>query len=75
MVQAPSLDAQAPRPAFVAGRTAAGVDPSAAVGATNPVYTISNAYLAAHTPVAGAVGELATTSLTFTGGTIVKTVA
>lgn len=48
---------------------------SAAVGATNPVYTISNAYLAAHTPVAGAVGELATTSLTFTGGTIVKTVA
>jgi hypothetical protein len=48
---------------------------SSAVGATNPSYTISNAYLAAHTPVAGAVGELATTSLTFTGGTIVKTVA
>lgn len=46
---------------------------SGAVSATNPTYTISNAYLAAHTPVQGAVGELATTSLTFTGGTIVKT--
>lgn len=43
--------------------------------ATNPSYTISNAYLAAHTPVAGAVGELAQTSLTFTGGTIAKAVA
>lgn len=43
--------------------------------ATNPSYTISNAYLAAHTPVSGAVGELAQTTLTFTGGTIVKAVA
>lgn len=42
------------------------------VSATNPRYTISSAYLAAHTPVQGAVGELATTSLTFTGGTIAK---
>jgi hypothetical protein len=42
------------------------------VGTSNPKYTISNAYLAAHTPVAGNVGELATTSLTFTGGTLVK---
>lgn len=41
--------------------------------ATNPAYTLSNAYLAAHTPVAGAVGELAQTTLTFTGGTLVKT--
>ena len=46
---------------------------TAATSATNPLYTISNTYLAAHTPVAGAVGELAMTSLTFTGGTIVKT--
>lgn len=43
------------------------------VSSTNPRYTISNAYLAAHTPVAGAVGELAMTTLTFTGGTLVKT--
>jgi hypothetical protein len=46
----------------------------ATTGAANPSYTITNAYLAAHTPVAGAVGELAQTSLTFTGGTIAKAV-
>jgi hypothetical protein len=45
------------------------------VGATNPKYTLSNAFLAAHNPVAGAVGELATTTLTFTGGTLVKAVS
>lgn len=47
----------------------------ATTSATNPSYTITNAYLAAHTPVAGAVGELAQTTLTFTGGTIAKAVA
>lgn len=45
---------------------------SSAVSATNPSYTISNAFLAAHTPVAAAVGELAMTTLTFTGGTLAK---
>lgn len=45
---------------------------SSAVSSTNPSYTITGAYLAAHTPVAGAVGELAMTSLSFTGGTLVK---
>ena len=48
---------------------------TAATSVTNPLYTISNAYLSAHTPVAGGVGELATTTLTFTGGTLVKTTA
>ena len=48
---------------------------SGATSATNPTYTITGAYLAAHTPVAGSVGELAMTTLSFTGGTIVKTVA
>ena len=43
-----------------------------AVSATNPSYTITGAYLASHTPIAAAVGELAMTSLTFTGGTLVK---
>ncbi len=43
--------------------------------ATNPSYTLSSTFLAAHSPVAGAVGELATTSVTFTGGTLVKAVA
>ena len=45
---------------------------SSAVSSTNPSYTITGAYLAAHTPVAGAVGELAMTSISFTGGTLVK---
>jgi hypothetical protein len=44
-----------------------------AFSATNPKYTVTGTYLASHTPVAGAVGELAMTSLTFTGGTLVKT--
>ena len=45
------------------------------VSVTNPTYTVSNAYLAAHTPVAGAVGELMMSTITFTGGTVVKTTA
>jgi hypothetical protein len=48
---------------------------SSAVGATNPSYTITGAYLASHTPISATVGELAMTSLTFTGGTLVKAVA
>ena len=48
---------------------------SSAVGATNPSYTITNAFLAATQPVNGAVGDLAQMSVTFTGGTIVKAVA
>jgi hypothetical protein len=40
---------------------------------TNPRYTITGAFLASHTPVAGAVGELSMTTLTFTGGSIAKT--
>ena len=45
---------------------------SDAVGAENPSYTITGAYLASHTPIAAAVCELAMTSLTFTGGTLAK---
>jgi hypothetical protein len=45
---------------------------SGATAADNPEYTITGAYLASHTPIAAAVGELAMTSLTFTGGTLVK---
>jgi hypothetical protein len=48
---------------------------SSAVGASNPSYTITGAYLASHTPISATVGELAMTSLTFTGGTLVKAVA
>lgn len=46
---------------------------SAATSTTNPTYTISGAYLSSHTPISATVGELAMTSLTFTGGTLVKT--
>jgi len=45
---------------------------SDATSATNPIYTLSNTFLASHQPVSGAVGELAMTSLTFTGGSLAK---
>lgn len=45
---------------------------NAANSATNPEYIVSNTYLAAHTPVSATVGELAVTSLSFQGGTLVK---
>jgi len=48
---------------------------SGVVSATNPTYTITGGFLASHTPVAGAIGELMMTSLSFTGGTLVKTTA
>lgn len=48
---------------------------SGSVSTTNPFYTVTGTYLAAHTPVSGTVGELATTSLSFQGGTLVKTTA
>lgn len=48
---------------------------SSAIGATNPEYIITGAYLAAHTPINGAVGELATTSLSFQGGSLAKSVS
>lgn len=46
---------------------------TAATSVTNPTYTISGAYLSSHTPISATVGELAKTSLTFSGGTLVKT--
>lgn len=48
---------------------------SSAVSATNPSYTLTGTFLASHTPVAAAVGELAMTTLTFTGGTLAKATA
>lgn len=59
---------------LVGQQTSVTVRPSsAATSATNPLYTVSGTYLASHTPVAAAVGEMAMTSLSFTGGTLVKT--
>ena len=45
---------------------------SDAVAATNPEYTLTGCFLAAHTPVAAAVGEMSMTSLSFTGGVLTK---
>ena len=61
---------------LVGQQTSVTVRPSAAAtSATNPLYTVSGTFLSSHTPVSAAVGELAMTSLTFTGGTLVKTTA
>jgi hypothetical protein len=61
---------------LVGQQTSVTVRPSsAATSATNPLYTVSGTFLSSHTPVSGAVGELAMTSLSFTGGTLVKTTA
>lgn len=62
--------------ALVGSTTTVVVKPtSAAVGASNPSYTILDSYLAATQPVSGSVGDLAQMSCTFTGGTLTKAVA
>lgn len=48
---------------------------SAAVSATNPSYTLTDCFLASHTPIAaGDVGATSPISLSFTGGTLAKAV-
>jgi hypothetical protein len=41
-------------------------------GSPNPILTVSNAFLPSAPIVQGAVGDLAKTSVTFVGGTVVK---
>jgi hypothetical protein len=48
---------------------------SGAVAADNPSYTITGAYVASHTPVAGTVGDAAMTTINFVGGTLAKAVS
>lgn len=48
---------------------------SSAVGASNPSYTLTGAYLSAHTPINASLGELSTIDLTFSGGVLTKAVA
>lgn len=45
---------------------------SAAIGATNPEYTLSNTFVASHTPVAASVGEMAMTTISTQGGALTK---
>ena len=42
---------------------------------TNPIYTLTGAYLESHTPINASLGELSTITLTFTGGVLTKAVA
>jgi hypothetical protein len=71
-----SLNVEATLYPLVGTTTTVIIKPNGSVtGATNPAYTLTGAYLASHTPVAGAVGELAMTSVTFTGGTLAKAVS
>ena len=52
------------------------VKPAAtAVSATNPSYTLTGAYLSAHTPINASLGELSELTLTFSGGVLTKAVA
>jgi hypothetical protein len=52
------------------------VKPStAAVGATNPSYTLTGCYLASHSPINASLGELSLLTLTFAGGVLTKAVA
>lgn len=45
---------------------------SLSTGSPNPTLTVSNAFLPSAPIVQGAVGDLAKTSVTFVGGTVVK---
>jgi hypothetical protein len=45
---------------------------SLSTGTPNPTLTVSNAFLPSAPVVNGAVGDLAKTSVTFVGGTVVK---
>lgn len=55
------------------GNTTLTISPSGtSESATNPEYVITNAMLANHTPINSTVGELATVTAQFTGGTWVR---
>jgi len=48
---------------------------SGAASSTNPSYTLTGAFLSAHTPINASLGELSTIDLTFSGGVLAKAVA
>lgn len=55
------------------GNTTLVISPSGTTeSATNPEYTITNAYLENFTPIASTVGELASVTATFTAGTFAR---
>jgi hypothetical protein len=46
-----------------------------AKGANNPEYTLTGAYLETFTPITGSVGEMSTVDVTFTGGTLARSIS
>jgi hypothetical protein len=48
---------------------------SGVASATNPIYTLTNCYLSAHTPISASLGELSTVTLSFAGGVLTKAVS
>ena len=48
---------------------------SGVASATNPIYTLTGAYLESHTPINASLGELSTITLTFAGGVLTKAVS
>jgi hypothetical protein len=55
------------------GTTTLVISPSGTTeSASNPEYTITNCMLASHTPINSTVGEMATVTANFTGGTWVR---
>ena len=56
-----------------AGNTTLVLSPSGtSETASNPEYTITNAFLASFTPISATVGELSEVEVTFVGGTFVR---
>lgn len=56
-----------------AGNTTLVISPSGTTeSATNPEYTISNAYLESFTPISSTVGELSMVTASFVGGTFAR---
>jgi hypothetical protein len=69
----PSTSVEALIYPLVGTTTTVTVKPTSAItSTTNPIYTLTGTFLASHTPVAGGVGELVMTTLSFTGGTLTK---
>jgi hypothetical protein len=48
---------------------------SAAVGPSNPSFTLTGCYLSSHSPIMASLGELSVLTLSFAGGVLTKAVA
>lgn len=70
---APDTETEAVLAACVGKSSTLVISPSGTTeSASNPEYTITNAFLESFTPINSAIGELATVEVTFTGGTFAR---